>query len=182
MVGKSTYIKFREFEKEFDVIIDPDRSAIEEGSLIAGCRKSLAEIDRCIEQGLSFCQETTLSSRQVINTIKKAKAHGYNVEIDYLGLDTAEECIARVAKRVSEGGHYISDDVIRRRFASRFECLTSVLPLCDGGTLVETFDNYGYNITSLFFGGKLYDFNLTERKWVSEFLAYYPAHGGRLWD
>lgn len=181
-VGKSTFIKWIEFDKKVDDIIDPDRAAIEEGSQIAGCRKSLAEIDRCIEQGMSFCQETTLSSRQVINTINKAKAHGYTVELMYLGLDTAEECIARVAKRVSEGGHYIPDDVIRRRFANRFECLARVLPMCDSGILGESLDDYIFNIASIFFGGKLYDFNLNERKWVSEFLAYYPEHGGQLWD
>ena len=172
-VGKSTYIKWRDFEKKFDIIIDPDRAALEEGSLIAGCRKALSEIDHCIEQGLSFCQETTLSGRQVINTIKNAKAHGYKVEIDYLSLDTAEECIARVAKRVASGGHYIPDDVIRRRFVKRFDHLARVLPICDSGFIVESFENYSYNMASLFFGGKLFDLNVNECKWVSEFLAYY---------
>ena len=181
-VGKSTYIKWFGLEKKVDIIIDPDRAAIEEGSQIAGCRKALSEIDRCIEQGLSFCQETTLSSRQVINSIMKAKANGYTVALTYLGLDTAEECIARVAKRAASGGHYIPDDVIRRRFSNRFECLARVLPLCDSGFIIESFEIHRYNIASIFFGGKLFDFNLNEQKWVSEFLTYYPSHGGEIWD
>ena len=39
----------------------------------------------------------------------------------FLSLATAEEAIARVALRVSQGGHDIPEDVIRRRFAAGME-------------------------------------------------------------
>ena len=38
----------------------------------------------------------------------------------YIGLDSADESIEQVARRVAAGGHYIPDDIIRRRFKNRF--------------------------------------------------------------
>ncbi|SEL40535.1 Predicted ABC-type ATPase [Ruminococcus sp. YRD2003] len=179
--GKSTFIEwYTSDENKLGRIIDADKLAREHGSLIAGGRKALEEIDFCIENGINFCQETTLSGKQIIRTIKKAKAHGYRVEIIYLGLDTIEEHIARVAKRVSEGGHDIPEDVIRRRFASRFECLCRILPLCDGGTLGRFENSFDY--VALYFGGKLYDFNLNDRRWIKEFYSYYIEYGGEMWN
>ena len=49
----------------------------------------------------------------------------------YIVLDSDEECIVRVADRVSKGGHYIPDDIIRRRFNTRFEALKRVLSIVD---------------------------------------------------
>ena len=180
-VGKSTYIKWAGFENFVDVIIDPDKLAIEEGSLIAGCRKALNEIERCIENGISFCQETTLSSKQIIKTIKKAKEHGYYIEMTYLGLDTVEESIARVAKRVENGGHYIPDDVIRRRFSKRFECLARILSFCDNAML-ETINDPSADIVAFYYGGRLMNWNLNGRKWASEFIEYYSQHDGIVWE
>lgn len=179
--GKSTFIEwYTSDENRLGHIIDADKLALEHGSLIAGGRKALEEINFCIENGINFCQETTLSGKQIIRTIKIAKAHGYRVEMIYLGLDTVEEHIARVAKRVSEGGHDIPEDVIRRRFASRFECLCRILPLCDGGTLGR-FEN-SFDFVALYFGGKLYDYSLNDRRWIKEFYSYYTGHGGEMWD
>jgi len=137
--GKSTLIA-RLCEKPNDLgqIIDPDRLAAEYGSIIAGGRAALKEMKRCISIGENFTEETTLSGKHVAETIAKAKVHGYKVRLLYIGLDSADDCIARVADRVRKGGHYISDDIIRRRFAARYEALERVLPLCD---CAEFYDN-----------------------------------------
>jgi predicted ABC-type ATPase len=179
--GKSTFIEwYTSDENRLGHIIDADKLAREHGSLIAGERKALEQINFCIENGISFCQETTLSGNQIIRTIKKAKAHGFRIEMIYLGLDTVKEHIARVAKRVSEGGHDIPEDVIRRRFASRFECLCRILPLCDGGTLGR-FEN-SFDFVALYFGDKLMDWNFNDRQWIKEFYPYYIEHGGEMWN
>ena len=46
------------------------------------------------------------------------RALGYQVSLYFLQLPTAEMAIDRVGIRVSQGGHNIPDDVIRRRFAA----------------------------------------------------------------
>lgn len=179
--GKSTFIGwYTSDENRLGHVIDADKLAREHGSLIAGGRKALEEVNFCIENGISFCQETTLSGNQIIRTIKKAKTHGFRIEMIYLGLDTVEEHIARVAKRVSEGGHDIPEDVIRRRFASRFECLCRVLPLCDGGMLGR-FEN-SFDFVALYFGDKLMDWNFNDRQWIKKLYPYYIKYGGEMWD
>jgi predicted ABC-type ATPase len=36
----------------------------------------------------------------------------------FLALESPEQAIARVAERVSQGGHYVADELVRRRFAA----------------------------------------------------------------
>lgn len=179
--GKSTFIEwYNSDEDRLGRVINADSLALEYGSLIAGGRKAIEEINYCIKKGISFCQETTLSGNQVLKTIKKAKAHGFKVSIFYLGLDTVEEHILRVAKRVSEGGHDIPEEIIRHRFASRFECFCRVLPMCDTAIL-GTFDGF-HDINALYYDDMLMDWNFNDRAWVKEFYQYFINHGGEMHD
>lgn len=141
-VGKSTYIaRLCENPNTLGYIIDPDQFAVKYGNIIAGGRKALQEIDNCIRNSISFTEETTLSGKHVADTILKAKANGYTVNMIYIGLNSAEESIARVAERVRKGGHYIPDDIIRRRFNTRYDALQRVLQLCDyAGFYDNTYD------------------------------------------
>lgn len=50
--------------------------------------------------------------------IPRWRAEGYAVKLIFLSLGTVEEAIARVAMRVSQGGHDVPEEVIRRRFAA----------------------------------------------------------------
>ena len=49
----------------------------------------------------------------------------------YVGLNSMEESINRIANRVRKGGHNIPSDDVKRRFDKRIKSLGSVLPLCD---------------------------------------------------
>ena len=51
-----------------------------------------------------------------LKSIRRWRAAGYRVAIIYLWVPTADHCVARVARRVREGGHHIPEAVIRRRF------------------------------------------------------------------
>ena len=46
------------------------------------------------------------------------RAEGYDISLFFLCLSDVQMAIDRVATRVSQGGHDIPDDVIRRRFAA----------------------------------------------------------------
>ena len=50
--------------------------------------------------------------------IKDWRASGYHVMLFFLTLPSIEMAIARVAERVSQGGHDIPEAVIRRRFVT----------------------------------------------------------------
>jgi predicted ABC-type ATPase len=74
------------------------------------------------------------------------------VTLYFLRLDSPELAIARVAERVRQGGHHVTDDVILRRFhAGMNNFYTVYRPLVDDWML---FDNGGEEPTLLEWGEK----------------------------
>ena len=88
----------------------PESVAFEAGRLL------LKKIDNLILKKESFAFETTLSGRNYLNRIKKWREAGYEVILYYLKLHNEKIAIERVSLRVSEGGHNISEKIIRRRY------------------------------------------------------------------
>ncbi|MDR1083902.1 MAG: zeta toxin family protein [Deltaproteobacteria bacterium] len=64
----------------------------------------------------NFAFETTLASRTFASWLKQLAAAGYKSHLMFLTLPDAEAAIARVASRVSLGGHNVPAYDIRRRF------------------------------------------------------------------
>lgn len=79
-------------------------------------RLMLRQIHDHARRGHSFAFETTLSGVGYARWIPRWQRDGYRVKLFFLRLPTPEAAIARVAQRVSEGGHDVSESVIRRRF------------------------------------------------------------------
>jgi predicted ABC-type ATPase len=90
----------------------PEAAAIKAGRLM------LEEVAACVGRGESFAFETTLSGQGYLRHIDQWRAQGYRVDLYFLTLPSAEAAMARVAERVSQGGHDIPEPVIRRRFAA----------------------------------------------------------------
>ena len=125
---------------DLGVIIDVDKiTAQNGGSALQGGRIALQRIQDCLDKGLRFTQETTLSGRKTEITAAAAKEKGYVVRLYYVGLDRVEECLQRIENRVAHGGHDIRDTDVLRRFAGRWEAVAKVLPYCDEA---HFFDNY----------------------------------------
>jgi predicted ABC-type ATPase len=89
--------------------------APESVSIRAG-RLMLDEIDDRVHNRKSFAFETTLSGRSYLHKIRQWQELGYHVKLLFLSLPNADVAIARVAARVSQGGHNIPENIIRRRF------------------------------------------------------------------
>lgn len=94
---------------------NPESASIKAGRLM------LEEIDVCVLAGQSFAFETTLSGISYLRKIKLWQNLGYQVKLWFLSLPSADIAVSRVAVRVSQGGHNIPEDVIRRRFTSGLE-------------------------------------------------------------
>ncbi len=88
----------------------PDAVALRAGRLM------VEEIRRRVRAGRSFAFETTLSGIRYARLIPRWRALGYHVKLIYLSLSSADLAVARVAARVSQGGHDVPEEVIRRRF------------------------------------------------------------------
>jgi len=138
--GKSSFTGVLKTQAlDLGVIIDVDKLATTAGvTPIEGGKIAIRRIRRCLDYDASFTQETTLSGYRTEITVIKAKELGYYIRLFYIGLDTPEECIERIANRVARGGHKIGEDDVRRRFASRWDALIKILPYCDE---VLFFDN-----------------------------------------
>lgn len=100
------------------------------------------KINRCIQSGTSFNQETTLSGISIVKTIQAAKKQGFFVKMCYIGLESPELAVERVAKRVTEGGHGIKEEDIRRRYEASLKMLKDVVPLCDSVTFYDNTVRY----------------------------------------
>jgi len=123
--------------------VNPDDIARElnpdapEHAKIAAGREALHRIDEFFDDGESFAIETTLSGIVHVKTLRRAKELGYGTTLIYVFVDSAEICIARIAARVRNGGHYIPDADVRRRYGrSKRNFLNVYAPLVDQWTLI----------------------------------------------
>ena len=121
--GKTTFAtEFLPNEADCPLFVNADLIAAGLSPFRAGlvavqaARLMLRQIDEHARCGRSFAFETTLSGRGHARRIPRWRAQGYRVKLFFLRLPTAEAAIARVAQRVSEGGHDVPEPVIRRRF------------------------------------------------------------------
>ena len=91
---------------------EPEKSAIQAGKLM------LRKIDRQVQEEKSFAFETTLSGKGYARKIPKWRKDGYRVDLFFLSLRSPDVALKRVASRVSQGGHDIPPEVVRRRFVA----------------------------------------------------------------
>jgi len=88
----------------------PERVAFKAGRLM------IEEIKEYMCRRESFGFETTLSGRYYIHLLKEWREIGYHIKLIFLSLPDVEMAVERVRIRVAQGGHNVSEKVIRRRF------------------------------------------------------------------
>ena len=95
-------------------------------------RIMLLRIEELLSQKVDFAIETTLATRSYVQLVRRAQAAGYKVHLIFFYLETEEQAIKRVAQRVSNGGHNIPEEDIRRRFKRGITNLIHLyMPICD---------------------------------------------------
>jgi len=86
---------------------------------------------RLLNEGRSFCFETVFSHPSKIDFVAQAKALGYQIILVFIHLDTVSLNQARVAQRLSEGGHNVPDEKVANRIPRLLQNIKHTLPLCD---------------------------------------------------
>jgi predicted ABC-type ATPase len=110
---------------------------------IAAGRAVLAEMRRLVGVGGSFCVETNLAGRGLVQTVHSWQAAGYVVWLYFVALRSPELAVARVAERVAGGGHYVPDEVVRRRWKAGLRALFDVyVDAVDEWSLVDNSENF----------------------------------------
>ena len=104
----------------------------------------MPEIRRHADQGVNFAFETTLAGKIYTRLIPQWQSAGYKIHLVFLGLHDADLAVARAATRVAQGGHYVPEDVVRRRFAQGWINFQKLYrPLADSWRLYDKFRGSG---------------------------------------
>ena len=109
------FVKCREFLNVDLIAAGLSPFAPETQNLRAG-RLLLERIGELAQERADFGFETTLSGRTYVKLLTDMKAGGYQVELFFLWLPTAEMAVDRVENRVAEGGHGVPPADIQRRY------------------------------------------------------------------
>ena len=109
---------------------NPEVAAFQAGRLM------VQEIATLVRRRENFAFETTLSGFRYSRLIPQWRKKGYFIKLIFLQLPNPEMAIARVAGRMTQGGHTVTEKVIRRRFATGWRNFQHIYqPLVDAWVL-----------------------------------------------
>lgn len=127
-------------------VVDPDAIAqtlspeTPEAAATRAGKRALDQRRDFLHAGKSFAIETTLSGNSTLALMEEARAHGFRVELKYIGLQDHALARGRVAQRVASGGHDVPQQDIERRFDRSLENLPDAISMADASAL---YDNSG---------------------------------------
>ena len=179
--GKTTFYHSLKNKEEYGLRLNSDEMLQEDNGdwqdmllQMKYGHKVLTEQEECLEKGLSFNRETTLSGLCILNTIKKAKSLGYKIKMIYIGLENIELAKSRVEQRVMKGGHGVPDEIIERRYSKSLNNLVEYAPYCDE---VFLYDNSGkfYNLIAKITNNKVHQY-FYGCKWANKVLKQIKNH------
>ena len=114
----------------------PESVAIQAGRIM------ISRINELLESGVDFAFETTLTTLSYLNTIKLAKEKQYTVTLLYFWLNDVDMALERVHTRVKEGGHFIADEIVKRRYYRGIRNLMKkFIPVCDDWLVIDNSRN-----------------------------------------
>lgn len=112
--------------------LNPESVALTASKLMIKRLRSLLEARK------NFAFETTASGTNYVKHLQEAKSQGYEINLIYLWLSSPDHAVKRVAQRVMQGGHYVAEEIIRRRYYGGLKNLLKYyLPLADSVIILD---------------------------------------------
>lgn len=99
-----------------------------------------SKIKIAIKTNSSFCYETNFNSTP-LHWPELFKKNGYDLHLIFLCLDSIQEAKKRVAIRVENGGHYVPEKEIEKRYYDGYTNLNSFFDYFD---YIDLFDSSKY--------------------------------------
>lgn len=90
----------------------------------------------CLEEGRSFATETVFSHPSKLQLLRQASSAGFLVRVHVL-IVPESLAVARVQRRVEQGGHSVPEDKIRQRFRRLWELVAKGVVLADEAEVRE---------------------------------------------
>lgn len=141
--GKSSLRKYLDLS-DIQSNIDPDvlnriyKNKYPHNYQIEAAKQALKMYDDALNLGLNICLESTLAGRGTMARIKAAKDAGYYTIGFYIGLNSVDLNLERIAIRVARGGHDIPIDTVRRRF---YESANNLIKIKENFDMLHVIDN-----------------------------------------
>jgi predicted ABC-type ATPase len=104
---------------------------VETAAFAAG-RQMIEEMRALVLDGRSFAFETTCSGKSYARLLEQCKLNGWRITLLYFWLPRPEMAVARVARRVNQGGHSIPPNVITQKVLFRYIKYAESLPTAGG--------------------------------------------------
>lgn len=126
--GSKSFVNLDEIARGLSPL-DPEVERIRAGRIaLQILQETLREVGPSAK---SLTVETTLSGRTHLKTIETAQRAGWPVHILYFAVKTPEIALARIARRVSIGGHNVPEIDARRRFSRSLVNLPEYFAACN---------------------------------------------------
>jgi predicted ABC-type ATPase len=95
----------------------------------------------CLAERKSFSFETVMSHESKIEEMRLAKNAGYEITFIGVSLEKPELNVARVALRVSEGGHDVPKDRIIARYERTMQLMPQAILIADRSFIFDNSDS-----------------------------------------
>lgn len=114
------------------------------GSPIAAGREVLRLAKKYLERGENFTIETTLSGRNYLEMMLRARTLGFEVVLIYIGTEDVGINLSRIEQRVLGGGHDVPENDVRRRYKRSLDHLPVAVQRADHTLLFDNSADSGY--------------------------------------
>lgn len=102
-----------------------------------------------LERRESFTVETTLSGRNYLEMMVRARTLGFEIVLVYIGTENVEINLLRIQKRVLAGGHDVPEADVRRRHLRSLKNLPVAVKRADHTLLFDNSTDDGYQLVGL---------------------------------
>jgi predicted ABC-type ATPase len=130
-------------------------------SPIAAGREVLGKVECYLKSGESFAVETTLSGKNYLETMRRARRVGFAVRLVYVGTSDVEINLKRIVRRVIGGGHSVPEHDVRRRYTRSLQNLIVAVRIADFAIIFDNSTREGYREVATFEEGQPRWFELT---------------------
>jgi predicted ABC-type ATPase len=113
------------------LVLENDRLKFPKTEIDSYIASALSDFIRrsLIKEGADFTFESVMSSPDKVALLKEAKDAGYRVYVYYVATVDPEINVARVAYRVTQGGHDVPADKVRDRYTKSLGLLADAILL-----------------------------------------------------
>jgi predicted ABC-type ATPase len=114
------------FEKQLRASGTPEKEITPKATRMME-ERLIEEMKSAIKEKKHFVLETPLSHPDYWRYIDLFDNNAYQIQLNYLGLDKINDCIARVSQRVLEGGHHVEPSTIKGVYQKNLEYINEYI-------------------------------------------------------